>query len=527
MPPSLPAVRHEVTVTITPQLETSLSHIYRRARALATADEARPDEALAFADACAAVFGAGGEGQDHPPATSGASAQGRLQERVRRAAIVALRRHALLVRRAWVEQGGQGLLRQATMLVDGALRLHHVGDPGRDETEYLSRYLRATEAVAAMPVRRAAPQVPEPAADGPVPAPGPVASPPGPPEREPVPSPDAPVSTPALEAIVVGLPPEAGVEPEGPRARPTRNISVEGTDSSRPRRPVLVSILAAIAVVAFVAGAFTAPRLIGRRRAEPGLPLALTSPAARPLVAPKQVRPPVASPVEVEKVSPPLAAVAPDPVRTPNPVAAIPTASPPPTASPQPAVVGLLVRSEPSGANVFIDGALRGITPLQLEAKPGAILRVTVRRGTRTWRGTIRVGWESAQTRIIRLLVPVVVAQATATPAPTPTLVPTTSPTPSPAPDAKAHFAGLMRQGVELYQGGWYGPAMARFRRATAVMPGSSSAHLWLGRAAIKAGRYAEARRALQQVIALAPGSPAAREAQALLVRFRLIDRGS
>lgn len=517
MPPSLPAVRHEVTVTITPQSETSLSPIYRRARALATADEARPDEALAFADACAAVFGAGGEEQDQPPATQGASAQGRLQERVRRAAIVALRRQALLARRAWVEEGGQGLLRQATLLVDGAVRLHHVGDPGRDETEYLSRYLRATEAVAAMPVRRAAPQVPEPAAAG--------ASPPAPPEREPTPAPDAPVSAPALEAIVVGLPPEAGAEPEGARARPTRIISVEETDSSRPRRPVLVSILAAIAVAAFVAGAFTAPRLIGRRRAEPGRPVALTSPATRPSVAPKQVRPPVASPVE--KVSPPLAVVAPDPVRTPTPAAATPAASPPPAASPKPATVGLLVRSDPSGASVFIDGVPRGTTPLQLEAKPGSVLRVTVRRGTRTWRGTIRVGRESAQTTTIRLPVPVVVAQATATPAPTPTLVPTTAPTPSPAPDPKVHFAGLMRQGVELYQGGWYGPAMARFRRATAVMPGSSSAHLWLGRAAIKAGRYAEARRALEQVIALAPGSPAAREAQALLVRFRLIDRGA
>jgi hypothetical protein len=51
--------------------------------------------------------------------------------------------------------------------------------------------------------------------------------------------------------------------------------------------------------------------------------------------------------------------------------------------------------------------------------------------------------------------------------------------------------------------------------------------HLWIGRAAIKAGRLAEARRALERVIVLAPGTDAAREAQALLARLRLAERGT
>lgn len=78
-----------------------------------------------------------------------------------------------------------------------------------------------------------------------------------------------------------------------------------------------------------------------------------------------------------------------------------------------------------------------------------------------------------------------------------------------------------MVQGVELYRGGWYGPAMARFRAASAVRPDAPSPYLWYARAALRVGRTADARRALEQVIAMAPASAAAREAQALLNRLR------
>ena len=86
-----------------------------------------------------------------------------------------------------------------------------------------------------------------------------------------------------------------------------------------------------------------------------------------------------------------------------------------------------------------------------------------------------------------------------------------------PKSDPRPAFAALMQEGYELYRSGWYGPAMGRFKAAAQIMPSSVTAHLWTGRAGLKAGRTAEARRALEQVIVLAPGSDAAREARALL----------
>lgn len=77
-----------------------------------------------------------------------------------------------------------------------------------------------------------------------------------------------------------------------------------------------------------------------------------------------------------------------------------------------------------------------------------------------------------------------------------------------------------MKQGIELYQAGWYGPAIGRFRLAAALIP-SPTAYLWIGRAAIRAGRPFEARAALERTIALAPDSEAAREAHTLLDRLK------
>jgi Tfp pilus assembly protein PilF len=58
---------------------------------------------------------------------------------------------------------------------------------------------------------------------------------------------------------------------------------------------------------------------------------------------------------------------------------------------------------------------------------------------------------------------------------------------------------------------------MGRFRQAAQLMPSSTAAHLWLARAALRAGLYQDARIALDRVIAIAPASEAAREARALL----------
>jgi Flp pilus assembly protein TadD len=77
-----------------------------------------------------------------------------------------------------------------------------------------------------------------------------------------------------------------------------------------------------------------------------------------------------------------------------------------------------------------------------------------------------------------------------------------------------------MKDGYQLYQTGWYGPAMARFKEAARVSPGSATVHLWYGRAAYRAGRAGEARAALERAIALSPASDAARDARALLERM-------
>ncbi len=87
-------------------------------------------------------------------------------------------------------------------------------------------------------------------------------------------------------------------------------------------------------------------------------------------------------------------------------------------------------------------------------------------------------------------------------------------------PDVKVSYATLMQEGYELYRSGWYGPAMGRFKQATQIRPNSVTAFLWMGRAALKVGRIAEARQALEHVITMAPGSEAAREAKALLGTF-------
>jgi TolA-binding protein len=100
---------------------------------------------------------------------------------------------------------------------------------------------------------------------------------------------------------------------------------------------------------------------------------------------------------------------------------------------------------------------------------------------------------------------------------PTPTPVAEVAPPPL---SPQQYLARLIREGHQLYQAGWYGPAAARFKEAARVSPGSASVQLWYGRSALRMGRTAEARAALERAIALAPSSDAAREARALLERM-------
>lgn len=107
---------------------------------------------------------------------------------------------------------------------------------------------------------------------------------------------------------------------------------------------------------------------------------------------------------------------------------------------------------------------------------------------------------------------------ATAAPRPS-TLAEELAPPPSPPTEVTRiqHFYGLMDKGIALYNDGWYGPAVARFRQAASVLPNSPYAHLWWGRAALAAGRPEEARLPLERAIALAPGTEVARKAFLLL----------
>jgi len=549
-------------VSISSQSETSLSQIYQRARALAAEQESHPGEARALYVALADVLG----DQAGPEAGSDRQAKG-LPERVRRAVIAALRRQALAARDAWVKQGSGDGLQVAVNLAEDALRLHRPDDTGRGETEYILRFLRATEAVAAAPARRpaslpaeqsalpagappvvlppaSAPPPVEPAASAPAPAPGAAGKEPAR-DREAA-KPAAPVvpAAPATPAVP-SAPPERPTVPEKPAevvvfpapgsvpevlstaappaapaaARPAAARPAERPATRTGRRSALVPILAVIAVLGFVAGVLTAPRLMGTRRAEKVPTVVVAPSAAVPRAAPTAV--PVASPIQSAPASAPSPARPAAPAGSVVPPTAAPAAAPPRgSASPAPATVAVVLRSDPSGAKVYVGGVLRGVTPLRLESTPGNAIRVTVRRGNRLWRGTLRVGTATSQTVTVRLpLPPVPVAQPAPTSPPTPVATPTV--------DRRTHYQSLLLQGVELYRSGWYGPAAARFRQATTVLPADPRAYLWLARASYRAGRYAEARRALEKVIAMAPGSESAREAQKLLNLLKHLEKGT
>ncbi|MBI3974990.1 MAG: PEGA domain-containing protein [Armatimonadetes bacterium] len=512
----------------------ALADLYRRARALASEETAQPGQAAALYEATAALFdeapAAGG-----PKGGDGTGLDDRrletLRERIRRVATIALRRQALAARQAWVDQGGPAggtdaqataLLAQALTFGEAALTLHRKGDAAREGTERLVAFLRSTLAIAQSPpkgtrAQAAAQPVSPPVASAPSDAAGappveqlteaapveaPPVTPPAPPEPARV------ESIPEAAVFVAGEPPTlAG------RDAPARRRTGPDEDVAS-RRPALVPALVVIAVVGFVAGLVAAPRIwrggaSTRQDVHISHPAVLPSPPAAPRVRP---------------AAGPAAAPAPGP--TDRPVTAAPApvaqatrkATPPPDA---PRKVVLVLRSDPSGAEVFIGGVWQGATPLRLEHPPGTVLHLTVRRGRRVWRGTLRVGERSGEVLTVRIPeAGPVVARSTPPPSPSPAPATTSAPAATVV-NTRAHFEGLMAQGVELYRGGWYGPAMARFRAASAMRPDAPSPYLWFARAAVRVGRIAEARAALEQVIAVAPASAAAREAEALLNRLK------
>lgn len=486
----------------------ALGHLYRQARALASTDTARPEEASDFSQTSRAVFADIAQGE-----SGVAGPEGRRRDQVRRAAIAALRHQALLLRRARVAEGGpsaedgagvQALLTQAATLAETALALHREGDAGRMETEYVVRFLRTTTAIAAIPARR-----PPAAEDVPVPVP---------PGRLPAPAPELP-------DLDEGPPVRATEPTTGGAALPSLR-SARGVPRLQPRQ---VAVLAAVAVVGFAAGAVTLPRRISPQLNRPApfsAPVVAVSPRSGGMPAPPST--PRAAPggsvsSAVPAAAPTAVQALPAPTVSPRPAPARPEVVPAQTPPPVRPTVALLLRSEPSGAQVYIGTTLKGTTPLRLVAPPGTTLAVTVRRGGRVWHGTVRLRDGPAQAVTVRLPAPteqVASPRIRASPRPTPAPAPAAAPTEPRRTNRLAHYDALMARGMELYRGGWYGPAIGQFKQAAAVMP-TPRAYLWIGRAAFRGGRFAEARRALERVLELAPGTEAAREAQMLLNRLR------
>ncbi len=499
-----------------------LVDLYRRARTLASEETPQPGLAAALSQESAALFRtdeaalpAGG------PSGPDARRLETIRERIRRISIVALRRQALAGRQAWVDGGGAAAatdaqatapLAQALTFGEAALALHRDGDPARDSTEHVVTFLRSTLAIAQSPPRgqRAAPagvetplEPPEPSSQAPE-----VSHPEPPAEPQATSLPPAPPA--AVEVFGAG---------EDSAARETR-VSAGGRERGRggapARRPVLVPALVAVAGTGFLLGFVVAPR-IWRGGTSPPQEVRIAQPAVQSSPVPRRNGVPAAGAAARAPARPLTASPGGASAPSPKPQA-------PPRAALIPARVAIILRSEPSGAQVFIDGVWQGATPLRLEQPAGAFLRLTVRRGARVWRGTLQVGERTGQVLMIRLPDSgPVTARSTPAP-PAPSAAATLAATPAPAvtvANRQKHFEALMAQGVELYRAGWFGPAMARFRSASAVRPDAPSPYLWLARAALKVGRTEEARRALEQVIAVAPASAAAREAQAILIRLR------
>ncbi len=457
--------------------EATLAHLFQQARALAS-EELRPDEAFALYEEFTAL--------------PDSARLEKLHDRTRLAVIIALRRQALAVRNVWAERrwhdprGSQDTeaVQQALRLSEAALKLHSEYEAARSETEHLVRFLRTTLALAAAPPQRKTQkrkaqtvQVEERAVEV-LPAAAPRA------DSEPVERPEPePAKPEPAEEVAAKF--EIWAEPE-PVQEAVPHAERDGPAAGAGRRFRRGQAIG-MAALAAAAALFVVGLRIGKMG---GSPTDTARPSPRPQPAVVANRPP--------------------------PQASRSTPSP----QPSPQTVAMLLQSEPSGAQVLIDGTLQGTTPLRLERKPGSTIQVTIRRGSRVWRGTLRLEQKSDQEIIIRLPRPQpVAAQAPARPRPASTPVPAAT-----VVNPQAHFAALMGEGVQLYRSGWYGPAMGRFRQASAVMPASPRPYLWLGRAGIRAQRYREARWALERVIALAPASDAAREAQMLLNRLRVTE---
>ncbi|MDR7419880.1 MAG: tetratricopeptide repeat protein [Armatimonadota bacterium] len=156
----------------------------------------------------------------------------------------------------------------------------------------------------------------------------------------------------------------------------------------------------------------------------------------------------------------------------------------------------------------------------EADARPAAPLRETPMRPPAVERPSSPVPAATPGPRSTQALRRNVRTRATVKASPDARPTPSPEAATTPTRNRQQYLTRLLNEGSRLYQAGWYGPATARFKEAARVSPESAAIHLWYGRAAYRAGRAGEARRALERVIVLAPGSEAAREARTLLDRL-------
>ncbi len=449
-----------------------LARAYREARVLVLGDRTpKVDRAFALHREFLAIRASYVMEQDG----SASEWEATLLERTRRAIIVALRRQAVAIRERWSESRGSldieqssphADLEHALQLSTAAMQLHVDGDRDASRTAQVVEYLRQTLAQVDLlaPPPLPAPEPPRPmptsttaeASDTAAAAVAGAASVlPG--------TPSAVVTAPEMDS-----PPEPVMAAGPGEAMGPPNVGETSPIPSRsPRGRSRLALLTAAGFV-FVIGLVTAFWRIGT------------------------VGPIVNNGGDKARPSDGVAAAAPTPA--PSPSAA--------------RVATVLLKSDPSGAQVTVGGDLRGITPLNIEGKPGESLSVVMQKGNRVWRGVLKVGEEDQQTVIIRLPLP----RAAQTPRPQPTTVARRS--------SQTRFDATLREGIDLYKNGWFGPAAARFREAATIDPKSPQAYLWLGRALMRSDRQTEARRALEKVLELEKTGPEAEEAAVLLSRF-------
>ena len=104
--------------------------------------------------------------------------------------------------------------------------------------------------------------------------------------------------------------------------------------------------------------------------------------------------------------------------------------------SPVSRYVRVLVRSQPSGASVYINGQYRGLTPTELTVDPGYLeLRLT-RNGYESWSTTLNLSDTNAVQEIVAQLNPLQTAPPTNQPAPPPSEQPSQPPVEQPQPPA-------------------------------------------------------------------------------------------